>query len=108
LRDPNLANQTPERWFDTSAFVNPAPFTFGNAGRNIVIGDGLANLDLSAVKQFKLREGLNLQLRGEFFNSLNHTNFADAPGRTAFTPSFGRYFAAENPRQVQIAVKLLF
>ena len=108
LRDPNISNQTPERWFDTSAFVNPAPFTFGNAGRNIVIGDGLASLDLSAVKQFKLRESLNLQLRGEFFNSLNHTNFADAPGRTAFTPSFGRYFAAENPRQVQIAVKLLF
>ncbi len=68
LRDPNISNQIPERWFDTSAFVNPAPFTFGNAGRNIVIGDGLANLDLSAVKQFKLREGLNLQLRGEFFN----------------------------------------
>jgi hypothetical protein len=108
LRNPNISNQTPERWFDTSAFVNPAPFTFGNAGRNIVIGDGLANLDLSAVKQFKLNESLNLQLRGEFFNSLNHTNFADAPGRTAFTPSFGRYFAAENPRQVQIAVKLLF
>jgi hypothetical protein len=108
LRNPNIANQTPERWFDTSAFVMPQPFTFGNAGRNIVIGDGLANLDLSAVKQFKLRERLNLQVRGEFFNSLNHTNFADAPGRTAFTPSFGRYFAAENPRQLQLALKLLF
>ena len=65
-------------------------------------------MDLSVVKQFKVRERLTLQLRGEFFNAFNNTNFADAPGRTAFTPSFGRYFAAENPRQVQIALKLLF
>jgi hypothetical protein len=108
LRNPNLAVQTPERWFDTSAFAMPAPFTFGNAGRNIVFGDGLTNVDLSAVKTFKLTERINLQARGEFFNSLNNTNFADAPGRTAFTPNFGRYFAAENPRQIQIALKLLF
>ncbi len=108
LRNPNLDVQTPQRWFDTSAFVMPAPYTFGNAGRNIVWGDGLTSVDLSAVKQFKLRDRFTLQLRGEFFNALNNTNFADAPGRTAFTPNFGRYFAAENPRQIQIALKLLF
>lgn len=108
LRDPNLKHKTPERWFDTSAFVMPAPYTFGNAGRNITFGDGLTNMDLSVQKLVKLREGMNLQIRGEFFNALNNTNFADAPGRIAFTPGFGRYFAAENPRQVQIALKLLF
>lgn len=108
LRDPNIQNRTPERWFDTSAFVLPQPFSFGNAGRNIVIGDGLTNIDLSAVKQFKLRDRFTLQGRAECFNAFNNTNFADAPGRTAFTPSFGRYFAAENPRQVQLALKLLF
>lgn len=108
LRDPNIQNQTPDHWFDTSAFVMPRPFTFGSAGRNITFGDGLANIDLSAVRQFKLRDRFTLQARAEFFNALNHTNFADAPGRVAFTPSFGRYFAAENPRQVQLALKLLF
>lgn len=107
-RNPNLAVQTHDHWFDTAAFALPRPFTFGNAGRNIVFGDGLANLDLSAVRPFKLRDRLTLQARAEFFNSLNHTNFADAPGRIAFTPAFGRYFAAENPRQVQLALKLLF
>ncbi len=108
LRNPNIQNQTPEHWFDTTAFATPRPFTFGNAGRNIVFGDGLTNIDLSAVKQFKLRERFTLQLRGEFFNAFNNTNFADSPGRIAFTPSFGRYFAAENPRQIQTALKLLF
>ncbi|MEI9812090.1 MAG: TonB-dependent receptor [Acidobacteriota bacterium] len=108
LRDANISNQTPEKWFDTSAFVMPKQFAFGNSGRNNVIGDGLTNLDLSVMKRFKLRDSLNLQIRGEFFNSLNNTNFSDAPGRTFATPSFGRYFAAENPRQIQIAAKLLF
>jgi hypothetical protein len=108
LRNPNIQNQRPEQWFDTSAFVMPRPFSFGNAGRNIVIGDGLTNIDLSAVKQFKIRDRFTLQGRAEFFNAFNNTNFADAPGRIAFTPSFGRYFAAENPRQVQLALKLLF
>jgi hypothetical protein len=108
LRDPNIETKVPEGWFDTTAFVMPRQFTFGNAGRNLVFGDGLANMDLSLQKVFRVRESATLQLRGEFFNAFNNTNFADAPGRTAFTPNFGRYFAAENPRQVQIALKLLF
>ena len=49
-----------------------------------------------------------LQFRVEVFNIFNHTNFADVPGRTAFTATFGRYTAAENPRQIQLALKLLF
>ena len=108
LRDPNLDNRTPDHWFDTSAFIMPKQFTFGNAGRNIVFGDGVTNVDISAQKLFKSKERISLQLRGEVFNVLNNTNFADAPGRIAFTPSFGRYFAAENPRQMQFALKLLF
>lgn len=108
LRNPNLAAQTPDHWFDTSAFVMPRPFAFGNAGRNITFGDGLTNMDLSVQKTLKVHEWLTLEMRGEFFNAFNNTNFSDAPGRIAFTPGFGRYFAAENPRQVQIALKLLF
>jgi Carboxypeptidase regulatory-like domain len=107
-RDPNIPEPTQERWFDTAAFAMPRQYGFGNAGRNITFGDGLRNLDLSVMKRFRPRERLTLQLRGELFNALNNTNFADAPGRIAFTPGFGRYFAAENPRQVQAAVKLLF
>ena len=56
LRDPNLPSgeRTPERWFDTSAFALPAPFTFGNAPRNSVIGPGFANLDLAVAKTWTL------------------------------------------------------
>ena len=108
LRNPNLEVRTPDHWFDTSAFQMPAPFTFGNAGRNIVFGDGLVNTDVSVVKRTRIRDAVGVEFRAELFNVLNNTNFADAPGRIAFTPGFGRYFAAENPRQIQLALKLAF
>ena len=55
----------------------PAPGTFGNMRRNVVYGPGFVNLDFSVIKDFKFGERLSLQLRGEFFNVLNHPNFAD-------------------------------
>ena len=56
LRDPNLpgGERTPERWFDTSAFALPAPFTFGSAPRNSVIGPGYANVDFALAKTWAL------------------------------------------------------
>jgi hypothetical protein len=109
IGDPNRnAPHTPEQWFNTAAFQMPAPFTFGTAGRNVVFGAGESNVDFSLTKETAVKESTKLQFRCEVFNVLNHTNFADAPGRTAFTPTFGRYTSAENPRQIQFALKLLF
>ena len=110
LRNPNLprSQRTPERWFDTSAFALPEPFTFGNAGRNVVFAPGLTNLDLSLQKNFSFREQSRLQVRWEVFNVLNHPNF-DIPGRIAFSPNFGRIFSTAEPsRQMQFSAKLVF
>jgi hypothetical protein len=110
LRNPNLprGQRTPERWFDTSAFALPEPFTFGNAGRNVVFAPGLTNLDLSLQKSFSFREQSRLQVRWEVFNVLNHPNF-DIPGRIAFSPNFGRIFSTAEPsRQMQFSAKLVF
>jgi hypothetical protein len=109
LRNPNLKKgRTAERWFDTDAFSMPAPFTFGNAGRNIVYEDGETNVDLSVMKQFKLREKADLEFRTEIFNIFNFVNFVGAPGRIAFTPNFGRLFNAGPSRQLQLGLKLTF
>jgi hypothetical protein len=109
LRNPNLkSGGTAERWFDTDAFAMPAPFTFGNAGRNIVYEDGETNVDLSVTKQFMLRDQANLEFRAEIFNVFNFLNFVGAPGRIAFTPNFGRLFNAGPSRQVQFGLKLTF
>ena len=57
---PNLpgGERTPERWFDTSAFALPAPFTFGSAPRNSVIGPGYANVDFALAKTWALAGAL--------------------------------------------------
>ncbi len=109
LRNPNLkGGQNAERWFDTDAFAMPAPFSFGNAGRNIVYEDGERNVDMSVTKHFQIKEGTGLEFRTEIFNIFNSVNFVGAPGRIAFTPNFGRVFNAGASRQVQLGLKLTF
>ncbi len=91
LRDPNLPSgeQTPERWFDTSAFALQDPFTFGSAPRNSVIGPGYANVDFSLAKTWSLPRASTLEFRWEIFNLLNRANF-DLPNRIFGNPNFGR------------------
>jgi hypothetical protein len=104
---PDLSNRTPERWFNTAAFVFPARGTFGNAGRNIVDGPGYQNVNFSLVKNTQIVEELNLQFRAEFFNLFNHPNF-NLPDSFLGSPTFGRISSASEPRHIQFGVKLLF
>jgi carboxypeptidase family protein len=110
VRNPNLprSQRDPQRWFDTSAFAQPAPFTFGNAGRNVTFAPGLSNIDMSLQRNFALQNEQRLEFRWEVFNVLNHPNF-DVPGRIAFSPDFGRIFStAESSRQMQFGLKFVF
>lgn len=107
VRNPTLSNPTPERWFDTTAFVFPAPGTFGNAGRNILDGPGYQNFNASLVKRTAITERLNLQLRAEVFNLFNHPNFG-FPDNFLGSPSFGRITTARDPRHIQFGAKLVF
>jgi hypothetical protein len=60
------------------------------------------------MRRFALREGMNLQLRGEFFNVLNHADFG-RPNTTLTSGSFGMVFGTRNdPRIGQVALKLIF
>jgi hypothetical protein len=107
--NPVLSNPTPERWINTDAFAVPAPFTFGNAGRNILRADGRANFDLSIFRHFRLpfREGARLEFRVESFNAFNSTQF-NAPTSNLSNSNFGKVLSAEGERQFQIGMKLLF
>ena len=95
------------QWFTTSAFGEPAPNTFGNAGRNILIGPGTFNIDFAAHKVFFLGESIQLQFRAEFFNVLNHVQFNN-PDTTWADSTFGQITTARDPRIVQGALKLVF
>jgi hypothetical protein len=110
VKDANLprSDRTESRFFDTTAFVTPAMYTLGNAGVGSVMGPNFRNLDLSMSKAFTLGESRSLQLRGEFFNALNHPNMGD-PGTTLGTASFGRVTSTVgDPRDIQIGMKLIF
>ncbi len=109
LGDPNLpaGARSPERWFDTAAFSLPAPFTFGSAPRNSVVGPGYASLDLGVARLWRIAGGRQLELRWEAFNLLNRSNF-DLPSRLFGTPNFGRIFSAKSPRDMQLGLKVSF
>jgi hypothetical protein len=65
----------PNEYFNPAAFAVPVPGTYGNVGRNVLVGPALAELDLSLAKTFQITERFGAQFRAEFFNVLNHTNF---------------------------------
>jgi len=109
LQDPNLpgTDRTPDRWLNTSAFALPAPFTFGSAPRNSVIGPGFVNVDLAIAKTWTLAGTSQVEFRWEMFNLFNRENF-DIPNRTFGTPNFGRIFSAKNAREMQFGLRVVF
>lgn len=100
-------------WFDTSAFVNvcpgpDGPFSFGNAGRNIVIGPGEDDSDFGLAKDVPFGETTKLQIRAEAFNLFNHPIFGQ-PAGTAGVANFGRISrTAIDNRELQLAMKFYF
>jgi hypothetical protein len=104
------------RNFNTAAFRGPAVGTEGNAPRFVIRGPGLNNWDMSLYKNVPLyRERVKLQLRGEFYNAFNHTQFTnwntnatfDAQGNQA-NALFGQATAAAPARRIQLALRLSF
>jgi hypothetical protein len=116
------------QWFNPACFTLQAPGTFGNVGRNTIVGPGLSQVDFAAIKDTRIRESLALQFRAEFFNLFNHPQFGQ-PNTSLFTAgaagactASGAGCANPNPtagqittlatntaaRQIQFALKLIF
>lgn len=131
-------------YFNPPAFVRPIVLTgqvipssngaatagatgtdLGNVGRNVLRGPAQTNVDLSLIKRFRFRDSKTLELRAEFFNLLNHTNFANPVSNMSAIPTtsvssttgqiigspgdFGRIISTSgNPRMIQFAMKLNF
>src|SRR5216110_3539124 len=97
--DPSLVpnQQTLARWFNTLAFVNPAPFTFGNSPRSVLRGPGIATTDMTLEKTVAITERVKFSVRVEAYNLLNHTNF-NIPGFTLGAADFGVISSARAPR----------
>jgi Carboxypeptidase regulatory-like domain/TonB dependent receptor len=98
------------RYFNVDDFSAPAPFTYGNSPRTLgsLRSPGVANLDLSGIKNTHLVEGIDLQFRAEAFNIFNRTQFA--PPDTALGDNTTGVISSQvnAPRELQFALKLLF
>jgi hypothetical protein len=107
--DHRLTDPRPERWINTGAFREPAPYTFGNLGRNSLRPDWVRRFDLSLFRRFQLPgERVTLEFRMEAFNAFNTPMFA-APIANLASPNFGLVTGLQvPPRQLQLAGKILF
>jgi hypothetical protein len=105
----NLDNPTVDRWFNVRDFVVvPAnSFRYGNAGRDVLTAAGRVLINVSATKNFYVREGHRLELRWEMFNVPNHANF-NKPDANITGASPGVVTSALDGRRIQIALKYLF
>jgi len=93
-------------WYDLTCFVNPPLYTFGNTGRNVLIGPGLFTWDLGGDKDFRMTERFGLQFRAEFFNVLNRANFGLPSGSIGSAAAGTITSVLTNARQIQFALRL--
>ncbi|MBX3278857.1 MAG: TonB-dependent receptor [Acidobacteria bacterium] len=110
--DPKLSGPVHDRlnkYFDTSVYSQPAPFTFGNVGATVNIrNDGIRNFDLSLFKEFRPVERMAVQFRVEALNAFNTPRFG-SPNTSVTSNTFGLITAQANaPRQLQFGLKLLW
>ncbi|MGD0124393.1 MAG: carboxypeptidase-like regulatory domain-containing protein [Terriglobia bacterium] len=107
-------NRSITQFFNTGCFYQPGPTAptystlSGTVAPNAIEGPGLDNLDLALIKNGPVwKEKIRYQIRGEFFNILNHPSFNGID--TGVTDStFGKVTGVASPRNVQIAIKLIF
>ncbi len=105
-------------WFNTNAFAQNAPLTFGNTGKNVLRGPRYFSTDLAMVKNAKLTERFALEFRTEFFNAFNNVNFGRPDGNLSDSgygtitgmagASSSNTYGTAQPRIIQFGLKLAF
>ena len=103
------------QWFNPAAFAIPASRTWGNAGRAIATGPGLAQVDFSLQKRTRISERTAIVLRTDMFNLFNRTQAATPPTTFTTLATFGlvssglnRTIGTGTSRQIQMALRLVF
>jgi len=90
-----------------SAFPAPAPGTDGSLGRNTIRGPGIAQVDLSLAKSFKIGERVEATLRGDAYNAFNRVNLAN-PSLDLNSVNFGKSTNQNTARLGQVSLRISF
>ena len=96
-----------KHWFNTSAFTAPANGTYGNAGRNTIIGPGSWLMSLVLSKNIPLKESTSLEMRAEADNVLNHANYSNID-TTVNSPSYGQVTSVASMRKMVLSMHYRF
>ncbi len=108
--------QTVNDWINAAAFSIPASNTFGSLGRNALSGPGLWQVDAALAKRVSVTERIGLQFRAEIFNVFNRAQYGQPNANLSTPGNFGVITTTVNegatgsgtPRQIQLAVRILF
>lgn len=107
LANPYSSGKSIRQYLNPAAFATPATGMYGNMGANNIEGPGFFGIDTGLTRKFKIRERQSLEVRGEAFNVLNHTNPGN-PVTTLSSTTFGVIQSANDPRILQLALKYMF
>ena len=105
--DPELSNPALTKWFNTDAFIANGPGQYGNAGRNILLGNKTVNFDIGLTRRFQVSERQRMEFRAEAFNVLNLMRPGN-PNTSLNSSLFGQVTSALDPRIMQFALKYVF
>jgi hypothetical protein len=94
-------------WFNTAAFVAPPAYTFGQLGRNTLVGPGIFNIDSVVSRHIRIRERYGIEIRAEAFNLFNTPNYSQI-GRIINASDYGQVDSQLPPRQLQFGAKVTF
>jgi hypothetical protein len=110
--DPNRPrNEVVDQWFNTAAFTTQTQAIrnfAGTAGRGILDGPGLKNVDMTIARTFRLTEQKRLQFRAEATNAFNMVNLSNPSTGANNSSTFGRITTARPMRQAQLGLKFIF
>ncbi len=111
LRDGNLPSdqRSMNKWFDTTAYASPAPYSFGNGSRTEpdLRNPGTISFDSVMSRWQPIHERLRLQFRAELYNILNHPNLG-APSAGITSSTYGQIASKSGNRTVTMALRLEF
>ncbi|HWE00399.1 MAG TPA: hypothetical protein VG345_15215 [Bryobacteraceae bacterium] len=97
-----------QAWFNTACFVQPIAGRIGDSGRNVLLGPGLLNFDISAFKRFPFGEQRWIQFRTDFFSAFNHPAFSTGQTQGVTDSTYGRVTSASDARVIQMSLQLTF
>jgi len=108
IGNPRVPNPNRFQWFNPAAFAVPAPYVYGDSGRNILLGPRFSSADLSLQKTFTFAEKVHLALKWDAFNAFNHTNLTN-PNSSVGSSTAGQITGiVDFRRRMQIGAQLTF